>query len=68
MNAMDGVKQPSVLIFVTSFHTHTHTHTHTHQSEPPILKHAHTHKQVNDAIHALHGGECLRAVVTYAKP
>lgn len=24
--------------------------------------------QVNDAIHALHGGDCLRAVVIYAKP
>jgi hypothetical protein len=28
----------------------------------------HDHPQVNDAIHALHAGDCLRAVVSYAKP
>jgi hypothetical protein len=34
----------------------------------PLKMSSHTHIQVNDAIHALHAGDCLRAVVTYAKP
>lgn len=37
----------------------------THSLTPPHHQ-KHANKQVNDAIHALHGGDCLRAVVSYA--